>query len=273
MLVIDSFGFIYRAAGVSVKKPQNEYLYESFDTTFMQLFFKMVLPIYRAYKQEKICFVWEGTEKTYRNQIFEDYKSNSSHDLKERVKGTFDYLKDGIKHLGCYVLEQKDAEGDDMVYGVCNAFPNEPITVISGDKDFIQLLQQFNNVKLFNPMKQEYIEKPDYDFVKYLAIMGDNADSIPGLTGYGPKKSRNVLNNYKVFYDALNEESKNIIERNIKIIDLSLNPNKDKIRDYIRNTIENNKPQFDFKNLREFMRSHKLVDIFANLKTEVGFFY
>jgi len=270
MLVIDAFNMIYRAAGVACSKPKSEYLYKSLHKTFLQIFFKMFNRLYRNYKQHKIIIAWDAPGENFRKKMFPDYKGNRGNELKEKVGEAFPDIREGLLGYGCIILEVENQEADDIINGVCKSFPDEKIIIISGDQDYIQLIDE--NVRLFSPNKKKYIEKPEYDYITYRAIEGDKSDNIYGLPGFGPKKSASVLNNYDTFWSCLSEEHKQIIERNIELMDLNRNPEIEKIIKYVKEAINNDSNEYSFEKIRSFTMKHKLVEIFGNLKSELGEF-
>lgn len=273
MIIIDIFNLIYRALGTASNIEEKDYLYGSFEKTFYQVFFKMFNRIYRVFKDKKIYIAWEGGERNFRYDIYSEYKANREGHLKGKIGD--DYyagLKEGLRNYGAVILEYDFAEADDIIYNFCSLADGKEVLVISSDEDYIQLLQQFENIKLFNPVKKEYLIAPTYDYVRYKAIKGDNSDNIKGLFGFGDVKARNVLNNYDVFWSSLNEESKNLIVRNISLIDLSKNPENEKIKEYIKEELSTSHEEFSFKNIKDFVMKYRLKDIYANLNYELNNF-
>ena len=225
--------------------------------------------IYRENKNEKIVIAWENQKNTFRNELFSEYKANRRNELKEKVSEAFPDIKEGLSYYGCIILEHEEAEGDDIVYALCNVL-NERIKIISGDSDFIQLINE--NVRLFNPKKNEFSTKPDNDYVLFKSIQGDKSDNIDGIAGIGPKRAENILSNYNTFWDSLSEENKNKIIRNINLIDLSKNPHTNNIQEYVKKECEK-EYEFSFDKIRDFVKKHKLVEIFSNLNGELGAFF
>jgi len=71
-----------------------------------------------------------------------------------------------------------------------------PWTVVSNDTDFIQLIQQYSHVKVWNPIKKEFLEAPeDYDYITWKSLRGDGSDNIPGIPGIGDKTAADIASN------------------------------------------------------------------------------
>jgi DNA polymerase-1 len=271
MVIIDAFNMIYRAAGVASVKPEREYLYNSLHKTFLQIFFKMFNRIYREHKHEKIVIAWENDGKTFRNEIYPEYKNNRKGNLKDIVENAFGDILEGLSYYGCIILKHEKAEGDDIIYSICKNSPEEKILVISGDKDFTQLLK-FNNVRVFSPNTQKFVEKPCYDYIKARAIEGDPSDNIVGLKGIGPKRAKSILNNYETFWNCLSEQNKKLIMLNEALMDLSKHPDSKEIDEYVVNSLKEDKSLFSYEKIKEFVRKNRLVEIFSSLSSELGAF-
>jgi hypothetical protein len=63
---------------------------------------------------------------------------------------------------------------------------------VSSDTDFIQLLQDHPNLKLYNPVQKKFVEAPEYDYVVWKSLRGDASDNIPGVPGIGDKTAEKI---------------------------------------------------------------------------------
>ena len=140
-----------------------------------------------------------------------------------------------------YIFDKDNStnyEGDDFLayqfYKIYNKRDGKRVLIISTDKDFNQLLIS-KRVKIYNPRKEEYITRDNCkevfgytpkETVKYLSLVGDKSDDIPGIKGIGPVKARKILdeypgsNDWEGFIKSLSEEDQLIINRNNKLINL-----------------------------------------------------
>jgi len=271
MILLDVYNLIYRGAGVAGNKAPEDLLYNSIDKEILQLFFKMFNKLYRNFKKHKFVIAWEG-DTNFREEIYPEYKKNREHHLRvdEHV---FELIKRGLVYYGCKILRHKRAEGDDVIYNCCDIFRDEEeLIVYSNDEDYIQLLQKFDNVKVYSPIKNKYVETPDYDYVKFKAIKGDTSDNIKGLEGYGPKKASMVLNNYSAFWGMLSEDHRNIIERNNVLIDMAQNPDNPSIKQYIEEELKDGFPEFSEAKIKEFYKVNKLKHLYMNFRSELNTF-
>jgi len=94
--------------------------------------------------------------------------------------------------------------------------------VVSGDSDFIQLLNVFDNCKLYHPIKKTFIEKPDYDYVTWKALRGDLTDNIAGIPGCGDKTADKLVKDPELMTEYLKKDPirQQVFERNVHLIRL-----------------------------------------------------
>lgn len=130
-------------------------------------------------------------DKNYwRRQIFPYYKANRK---KDRDSSDLDWnaifqslnkIRDELKEYFPYRVIQIDtAEADDVIGTLCMKFGNthEKILIISGDKDFKQL-QQYNNVKQYDPVRKRWMTENDPSkFLKEHIMRGDKGDGVPNF--------------------------------------------------------------------------------------------
>jgi DNA polymerase-1 len=173
----------------------------------------------------------------FRHDIFAEYKVNRVK-MPEQLIKQIPIIKDICCKLGFFVIERPGFEADDIIasYVRQTNLKTEPIIVVSSDKDLLQLMQ-FENVTIFDPMKQKFITendvlakfgvKPD-KLLDVLALMGDSSDNIPGAPGIGPKTATDLINQFGSIQslikniDSLPKSKRNmILKESIGKIELS----------------------------------------------------
>ena len=94
-----------------------------------------------------------------------------------------------------WVVQHDDLECDDLIGNLAKYHDSmgDECVVISGDSDFIQLLDTNPAVKIYHPIKKAYIEKPDYNYLDWKALCGDKTDNIPGIKGVGAKTAEKLV--------------------------------------------------------------------------------
>lgn len=143
----------------------------------------------------RVIIALEGHPKK-RHQLLAGYKANRVIDASTEVGAraalrkqdffrqatvAFDLLR---RHFPVSLMRHPDHEADDLVHNVIkNAATSSEFTVVSTDSDFIQLLQRFSNVRLYNPVTKSFVESPPHDYVFWKALRGDHTDNVPSLPG------------------------------------------------------------------------------------------
>lgn len=97
--------------------------------------------------------------------------------------------------LGVRYVRHPERECDDVIsYLALEKHKNDEVIVLSTDTDFIQLLDEHNSLKIYNPVKKEFVERiPNY--AVYKALKGDPTDNIPGVPGVGHVKATELASN------------------------------------------------------------------------------
>ena len=148
-----------------------------------------------------IAVVFDAKGKTFRDEMFEQYKSHRPpmpDDLRKQIQP----LHDIIRALGIPLLVIEGVEADDVIgtLAVEASKANQKVLISTGDKDMAQLVD--DNIMLINTMnntlldREAVIEKygiPPELIIDYLALMGDSADNIPGVAGVGEKTAIGLL--------------------------------------------------------------------------------
>lgn len=148
-----------------------------------------------------IAMVFDAKGKTFRDEMFEQYKSHRPpmpDDLRKQIQP----LHDIIRALGIPLLVIEGVEADDVIgtLAVAASKANQKVLISTGDKDMAQLVD--DNIMLINTMnntlldREAVIEKygiPPELIIDYLALMGDSADNIPGVAGVGEKTALGLL--------------------------------------------------------------------------------
>jgi 5'-3' exonuclease len=105
-----------------------------------------------------------------------------------------------MKYLPVTIARAANYECDDVIGTLCDNLKDEDVTVLSGDSDFIQLLQRgYNNCKVYSPIKKSFMSAPDYPYVAWKCLSGDSADNIPGFKGIGDKTAQKLLKDPEKF--------------------------------------------------------------------------
>jgi len=145
--------------------------------------------------------------KTFRHDKYENYKDGRI-DTPEELKLQFPIAKELLSAMGIKYYEIDNYEADDIIgtfAQYCDKESKYIGTIISSDKDLLQLISSDVDIKLLK--QKDYIRyneetfKKDYgiDPIKVIdlkALMGDPSDNIPGVKGIGEKTALKLLQDY-----------------------------------------------------------------------------
>ncbi len=140
---------------------------------------------------------------SFRNRLFRGYKSDAGID--PALRGQFDDVEEAVRALGVTVWSMKEFEADDALATGAIRFAADPrvdqVRIMTPDKDLGQVLLGEKIVQV-DRMRQKLITEASQLADKklrpssvpdFLALVGDTADGIPGLEGWGEKSTADVL--------------------------------------------------------------------------------
>lgn len=164
----------------------------------------MIRSLVKAYPDSRIAVVFDAKGKTFRNDMYAEYKAHRP-PMPEELRSQIEPIHAIIQAMGLPMLVIEGVEADDVIGTLATQACAQHIrTLIStGDKDLAQLVTE--NVTLLNTMTNEALDTagvtakfglPPERIVEYLALMGDAADNIPGVPGVGPKTALKWLQEY-----------------------------------------------------------------------------
>jgi DNA polymerase-1 len=197
LFLIDSFGFIFRAYHARARSgapPMRTR--EGLSTEAVYIFTTMLRKLRATYSPTHIAAIFESSTPTLREREFAAYKANRTEappDLIEQIP----YVRRILEALRIPILEFPGYEADDVIGTIAKqtALAGTPVTIVSSDKDMLQLVD--DSIAMLNPAKDDlwYDKKAATEFMgvtpaqvpDLLALKGDSIDNIPGAPGIGDK--------------------------------------------------------------------------------------
>ena len=164
----------------------------------------MINKLVREQPDARFAVVFDAPGKTFRDEIFADYKANRP-PMPDELRSQVDPILDAVRAMGLPLLRVEGVEADDVIGTLCRqaADTGKSVLVSTGDKDLAQLVD--GNVTLVNTMNDSVMDrdgvKAKFDVwpeqvVDYLALVGDTSDNIPGVPKVGAKTAAKWLNLY-----------------------------------------------------------------------------
>ncbi|MEZ5530645.1 MAG: DNA polymerase I [Porticoccaceae bacterium] len=163
----------------------------------------MVRRLLKDYPGSPVVVVFDAKGKTFRDELFESYKSHRP-PMPDDLKKQIEPIHQIIRAMGLPLLVVDGVEADDVIGTLAleAAADLRPVVISTGDKDMAQLVGE--KITLVNTMtetildRQGVIEKfgvPPELIIDYLALIGDKSDNIPGVPGVGEKTALAILQN------------------------------------------------------------------------------
>ena len=217
----------------------------------------MMRSLQRQYPASKIVVIFDAKGKTFRNDMYSEYKANRP-PMPDDLRVQIEPIHNIIKAMGFPFVMVDGVEADDVIgtYAVEATATGQETIISTGDKDMAQLVTK--HVTLMNTMTNTYMdiegvkEKfgiPPELIIDYLALCGDKVDNIPGVDKCGPKTAVKWLLAYGSMQGVIAEA-----------------PNmKGKIGEHLRNAVDHLPLSYDLATIKcDLELDQKLAEIQHN---------
>ena len=218
IILVDGNNLLFRSyyatsySGVIMKNSKG------FPTNGLYGFINMINKIIEEEKPNYILVAFDKG-KTFRHEKYSEYKAGRR-EMPEELKLQFPKAKEVLDAMGIKHFEIDNYEADDIIGTLAKTVDLEDefiATIISSDKDLLQLISKEVEVKLLKTkgfirfdektFKDTYGTTPIH-MIDLKALMGDASDHIQGVKGIGEKTAINLLTKYQSLdnvYEHLNE--------------------------------------------------------------------
>ena len=228
LILLDAYAIIHRAyhALPDFSSPKGE------PTGALYGISAMLLKILKDLKPDYIVACYDLPEKTYRHDIYDDYKAGRQKPDENLIK-QIDRSRDLFKAFNVPIYEKAGFEADDILGTIVEKLKETEIDIIiaSGDMDTMQLVngnkvrvytlkKGINDTILYNEkaMIDRFGFKPEL-LIDYKGLRGDPSDNIIGIRGIGEKTATNLIQsfgNIEDIYKQLEEDEDPLLEKGIK---------------------------------------------------------
>ena len=206
--LIDGSGYIFRAYyALPPLSRKSDGLPTGAVSGFCSMLFKLLEDSKSNQNLQKpthFAVIFDSARKTFRNEIYSDYKANRA-EAPEDLAPQFEYIRKSVLAFNLPSVELLNYEADDLIATYVEKILKKgaKVTIVSSDKDLMQLYKK--NVRIYDPMKNKFISEDDV-FKKFgvnpnkvidvQALAGDSSDNVPGVPGIGVKTAAELINKY-----------------------------------------------------------------------------
>ena len=206
--LIDGSGYIFRAYyALPPLTRKSDGLPTGAVSGFCSMLFKLLEDSKSNQNLQKpthFAVIFDSARKTFRNEIYSDYKANRS-EAPDDLAPQFEYIRKSVLAFNLPSVELINYEADDLIATYVDKILSQgaKVTIVSSDKDLMQLYKE--NVRIFDPMKNKFISEEDIQkkfgvdsskVIDVQALAGDSSDNVPGVPGIGVKTAAELINKY-----------------------------------------------------------------------------
>lgn len=201
ILLVDGYAVIYRSffAIRNLTNPDGEPVNALYGVA------RFSLKLAHDYPCSRSAVMLDKGKCARRITVLPDYKANRP-SMPEELRAQIPLIRDWFTALGWPLCECEGLEADDLIAQAVERRQEQPVFIVSHDKDLAQLVQP--DVRLLQSAKggnwqqlgPEDVENkfgvPPHQIADYLALIGDSSDNIPGVPGVGPKTAAKLLRQF-----------------------------------------------------------------------------
>ncbi len=161
----------------------------------------MLRRLHKDYPDSPVAVVFDARGKTFRDDIYPDYKANRP-PMPDELREQIEPIHEIVKAMGLPFICEPGVEADDVIGTLARQASEQgrEVVISTGDKDMAQLVNA--HVTLVNTMTETVMNEagvmekfgiPPGLIIDFLALMGDKVDNIPGVAGVGQKTALALL--------------------------------------------------------------------------------
>lgn len=182
-------------------------------------FINILLRVLRDKSPQYLAVAFDAKGPNFRHELYPGYKANRPA-MPEDLVPQIPYIKEITAAYNFLALEIEGVEADDIIASAAKslAAAGQPVVIVSGDKDLLQLVSE--EITCWDPMqdkvtdiakvKERYNVFPE-QLLDLFALVGDKSDNVPGVPGIGPKTAEKLINEFsslEKLYQELDHLSK-----------------------------------------------------------------
>src|SRR5687768_1710036 len=173
---------------------------------YTAMLWKLAQGLEQADGPTHMAVILDASESTFRNAMYDQYKANRPPPPEDLVP-QFPLIRTATKAFSIPCIEEEGLEADDIIACYVTAARNAGwrTTIVSSDKDLMQLIEEDGSVDMLDTMNDRRIDRnavlekfgvPPEKVGDVLALMGDSVDNVPGVPGIGPKTASQLIQRF-----------------------------------------------------------------------------
>ncbi|HEQ2437754.1 TPA: DNA polymerase I [Streptococcus pyogenes] len=210
LLLIDGSSVAFRAFFALYNQIDRFKNHSGLHTNAIYGFHLMLDHMMKRVQPTHVLVAFDAGKTTFRTEMYADYKAGRAK-TPEEFREQFPYIREMLTALGIAYYELEHYEADDII-GTLDKMAERTevpfdVTIVSGDKDLIQLTDENTVVEISKKGVAEFEEfTPAYlmekmgltpnQFIDLKVLMGDKSDNIPGVTKIGEKTGLKLLHEF-----------------------------------------------------------------------------
>jgi 5'-3' exonuclease len=162
-----------------------------------------------------LAVAFDNPIRSFRNELFDGYKTDDG--VPRELLSQFDPAEEAVRAIGVTVWSMDRWEADDALATAAARFRDdvEQVRLLTPDKDLGQCLRGRRVVQIDRMRKKELDEeglialrgvRPE-SIPDWLALVGDDADGVPGIPGFGARSAAALLAHY-VHFEAIPDDAR-----------------------------------------------------------------
>ncbi|MCM2531878.1 5'-3' exonuclease [Neobacillus pocheonensis] len=237
-MLVDGMALLFRAFYATAVSGQFMINSKGIPTNGIHGFVKHLFTAVSSFKPTHLAVCWDMGSKTFRTEIFSDYKGNRVEAPVELIP-QFDLVKEVVASFDIPNIGLKGYEADDCIGTIASqAKAYAKVSILTGDQDILQLLEENISVILLKKGYGNYLVHTPQTFfeekgikprqmIDLKALMGDPSDNYPGVKGIGEKTALKLLQEFEHVdgiisnLDLLSKSNKTKIEQDLEMLHLS----------------------------------------------------
>lgn len=214
ILLVDGMALLFRGFFATSFRGNFMKTSTGIPTNGIYQFLRYFLDAEKTYEPTHIVCCWDMGSKTFRNEVYPEYKANRD-DAPIELIPQFDLIKEVVEAFNIPNVGLENFEADDCIGTLAKLYSKtDEVIILTGDQDMLQLVEENVNVAIMRKGQGNYELFTNENFyekkgiyprqvIDVKGLMGDSADNYPGVKGIGEKTALKLMKEYETIDNLL----------------------------------------------------------------------